>query len=363
NTTVVGSYSLGSDGRGSFTLSSASIVSTYQVALDGNGNAQFIEADNTGTHGTGLLRKQTVSNFAPQSFSGNYAFELAGTSSSGKRDTLAGVFQADGISLFKNGNVDTNFAGTLGTNLNGVTGTFLLAQNGRGAATLVLPVPATLNFVFYMVTPSDVLFLGMDPISQTNPMTIGEALLQTQPSFDKASLNGSSIATATGLDASGNATVLAGLLNADGNTGINSIVDANDGGTINSNASASGSYSVASNGRATTSGLGNQLAVFYLISPNQAFVIGQDSAASSGIVEPQVGAPFSASSFTSYFTFGPPSAGSPGASDKTSNDFVGSILADGAGNISGKLDEAGATGIPSSNLSLKATYTVGANGR
>ena len=363
NTTVGGSYSIGSDGRGSFTLNSASIVSTYQFALDANGDAQLIEADNTGTHGTGVLRKQTVSNFTPQSFSGNYAFELAGTDVSGKRDALAGTFNADGLSLFKNGNIDTNFAGTLGTNLNGITGTFLLAQNGRGAASLALPTPATLNLVFYMVTPSDALFIGMDPISQTNPMTVGEALLQAQPSFDKTSLNGSSIVTASGLATSGNASVLAGLLTADGNTGISSTLDTNAGGTITSNASASGSYSVASNGRVTTSGLNNQLAVMYLIGPNQAFVIGQDSAASAGIVEPQIGAPFDATSFTSYFTFGPSLRASLLTPDKASNDFVGSLLSDGAGNISGKLDEAGPTGIPSSNLAVKATYTVGANGR
>jgi len=363
NTTVAGSYSLGSDGRGSLTISSASITSTYQLALDGNGNAQFIEADSTGTHGIGILRKQTVSNFTPQSFSGNYAFQLAGTDSSGKRDSLIGVFQADGASLLKNGNADTNDAGTLGTNLNGVTGTFLVAQNGRGNATLTLPVPATLNFVFYMVSPSDVLFMGLDPISATNPMTIGEAALQTQPSFDATALNGSSVATATGLDTGGNASVLAGLLTANGGGGISSTTDTNDGGTIASNASAGGSYSVASNGRVTTSGLGNQLAVLYLIAPNRAFVIGQDSAASSGIVEPQTAGPFSAASFISYFTFGPPSAGSPGTSDKNSNDFIGSILTDGAGNVTGKLDEAGATGIPSSNLALKATYAVAANGR
>jgi hypothetical protein len=363
NTTVAGSYSIGSDGRGSFTLNSASIVSTYQFALDANGDAQLIEADNTGTHGTGVLRKQTVSNFTPQSFSGNYAFELAGTDPSGKRDALAGIFNADGLSLFKNGNIDTNFAGTLGTNLNGVTGTFLLAQNGRGAASLALPTPATLNFVFYMVTPSDALFIGMDPISQTNPMTVGEALLQSQPSFDKTSLNGPGIATASGLASSGNATALAGLLTADGNMGVSSTLDTNAGGTITSNASASGFYSVASNGRVTTSGLSNQLAVMYLIGPNQAFVIGQDSAASAGIVEPQIGAPFDATSFTSYFTFGPPLPPPSLTSDKLSNNFVGSLLSDGAGTLSGKLDEAGPTGIPSSNLALKATYTIGANGR
>lgn len=363
NTTIAGSYSLGSDGRGSLTVSSASITSTYQFALDGNGNAQLIEADSTGTHGIGFLRKQTTTNFTPQNFSGNYAFQLTGADSSGKRDSLVGVFQADGTSLFKNGNADTNDAGTLGTNLSGVTGTFLLTQNGRGNASLTLPTPATLDFVFYMVSPSDVLFMGLDPISATAPMTIGEALLQTEPSFNSASLNGSSVATATGLDTSGNASALAGLLAANGANGISSTTDTNDGGTVTSNSSASGSYSVASNGRVTTSGLGNQLAVLYLVAPNQAFVIGQDSAASSGIVEPQTGGPFSAASFTSYFTFGPPSAGSPGTSDKNSDNFVGSILADGAVNITGKLDEAGATGIPSSNLALKATYAVAANGR
>jgi len=362
DTTIFGTYSIGSDGRGSFTLDSASVISTYQFVLDGNGDAQFIEADDTGTHGTGILRKQKVSNFTPGSFSGNYAFQLAGTDSSGKRDTLAGVFHADGVSLFNSGNVDTNDAGILGTNLTGVTGTFLASQNGRGTATVALPT-TTLNFVFYMITPSDVLFVGIDPISAANPMTIGEALLQTQPSFNAASLNGSSVATASGLGASGNASALAGLLSANGANGISSTLDVNNGGTVALNTTTSGSYSVAANGRVTTSGLASQLAVLYLVGPNHGFVIGQDPAASSGVLEPQTGGPFNAASFTSYFSFGPPSAGSPGTSDKASNDFAGSVLADGVVNVSGKLDEAGASGIPSSNLPLKATYTVGTNGR
>lgn len=363
NNTIAGIYSIGSDGRGSFSLSTGSIVYTYQFVFDSNGDAQFIEADDSGTHGTGILRRQTVSNFTPQSFSGNYAFGFAGTDSAGKRDAFAGVFHADGASLFENGNADTNDAGTLGTNLSGVTGTFLLGQNGRGTATITLP-SATLTFVFYMISPSDALFVGVDPLSQTNPMTTGEALLQTQPSFAPAALNASSVVTATGLGASGNSSVLAGLLSANGANGITATLDANAGGTITSAPLATGSYSVAANGRVTTSGIGNQLAVLYLVAPNQAFLIGQDPAASSGIVEAQSGGPsFSAASLISYFSFGPPLSGSPAVSDKSSNDFVGSLLADGVANLSGKLDEAAPTGIPSSNLALKATYTVAANGR
>jgi Putative Ig domain len=364
--TMTGTYTIGSDGLGSMSLTVNSIVFVYDFALDGQGNAQLIEGDENipFTHGTGTLRKlpTTTPNFTDASFSGNYAFQFAGIDGNGKRATYVGVLQANGAGLFENGNVDTNDGGAVGTNIGGVSGIYTVAPpTGRGTATISIPNGPTLNFTFYMITPSDVLFMGFDPLA-SNPMTTGEAILQTQPSFDASSMTGSSVITTTGQNSSGNASVLLGLLTANGANSVGAAINGNDGGAITST-SASGSYSVSSNGRVSTSGLGSQLAVLYLISPNQGFVIGQDSAASSGVAEAQSGAPFNAASFTSYFTFGPPLTGSPGSGDGTASDYVGSFISNGISSVSGKITQDIGNGTPpNSNLSASGSYTVNANG-
>ena len=365
--TMTGTYTIGSDGLGSMSMTINSIVFVYDFALDGQGNAQLIEGDENipFTHGTGTLRKlpTTTPNFTPASFNGSYAFQFAGIDSSGKRASYVGILQANGAEVFENGNVDTNDGGSVGTNISGISGSYVVAQNGRGLATISIPSGPTLNFTFYMITPSDVLFMGFDDMQVTsNPMTTGEAILQTQSSFDASSMNGSSVVTATGQNSSGNASVLLGLLTANGANSVSAAINGNDGGAITST-SASGSYSVSSNGRVSTSGLGSQLAVLYLVSPNQGFVIGQDSTASSGVVEAQSGAPFNAASFTSYFTFGPPLTGSPDSGDGTASDYVGSFISNGISSLSGKITQDIGNGTPpNSNLSASGSYTVNANG-
>ncbi len=356
---LTGTYAMNPDGQGTLTLTANSITCEYVVAVDGNGDAQFIEADSTSTstRGTGILRKQPPpNNFIASNFSGNYAFQLAGTDLNGKRATYAGVFQADGVGNFSNGNVDSNDAGTLGTNITGVSGSFLVAQDGRGNATFSIPGGPSLDFVFYMITPSDVLFMGFDPLDSSHPMMTGEAILQTQSSFDATSMSGSSIATETG-----QSSVLLAQVSGNGAGSVTAAVNTNNGGSIGST-TASGSYVVSSNGRVAMSGLGAQLRALYLISPNYGFLIGQDSAASSGLAEAQSAGPFNAASFASYFTFGPPFAGSPAAGSSTTNDFVGSVVSDGVSTISGTIGETTGSDVLNLTLSTKGGYTVSSNG-
>lgn len=383
---LFGKYTVGSDGRGSMTFtitcdttakscvclpsavsctsSSVSNSFAYQFVMDGNGNGQFMEQDGSGIRGTGILRKQSQVIFSPSNFSGNYGFGFGGADNAGSRISMAGVIHADGNSLLQNGNADVNDAGTLNTNVTGVSGTFLLAPNGRATASISGLASAALNYAFYMASPSDVFFISLDPISATNPLTSGEAILQTQPSFDATSLNGASVVTEAGMDSGGKASVLAGLLSANGSGGVTATTDTNDGGTVVSNASASGSYTSSSNGRFVLSGLGPQLGVLYLMGPNQGIVLGHDSSASLGLLEAQTsGAPFDAGSISGYFSFGPPGAGYPGPAETGVSDFVGSFNSDGIGTWLGKLNKVNSNNSSLSNQSLKLTYTVNSNGR
>jgi Putative Ig domain len=387
-TSLTGRYTIGNDGRGNFnwtitcstttpacqclptssscTTTTVSTTFAYQMVIDANGDAQFEEADISGFRGTGIIRKQTLNTFTESNVTGNYAFEFTGADASNGRVALAGVMNANGSGVLSNGNADVNDAGAVSSNLTGVRGTYLVSPDGRATASLSLPLspPEALNYIFYMASPSDILVAGIDTLGASSPMTSGELILQTQQSFDATSLNSPAVVTLSGVGAGGKASVLAGLLAGNGANGVSVGFDANDGGTITTAGSASGTYTPATNGRFVLAGLGNQLSVLYLVSPNQGFVVGKDSAASAGIAEAQeTGISYNESNFASYFTFGSPLTGPPGMAETGVSDLEGTYLVDGAGNLSGKFDKISATGAESLNQVFKATYIVATNGR
>ena len=65
-TNLVGTYTLGSDGRGTFTFTGSTPAQpspqfTYAFSIDAIGNGRFIEFDSSGTRGSGKIELQTVS--------------------------------------------------------------------------------------------------------------------------------------------------------------------------------------------------------------------------------------------------------------------------------------------------------------
>lgn len=354
---LTGTYTMGSDGRGVLMFTIGSSMSSYAFALDSASNGQFVELDSSGTHGSGIFRKQLLSGFSAANFSGDYAFGLAGADSSGKRAALAGTIHADGSVNLTGGNLDVNDAGTLQSNLQAISGNFSVAGNGRGTATITIPKPATLNFVFYMVSADQALFMGSDAISSTNPRVSGEALRESNEPFDTSSLSGVSVTSGTGLDGS-NASVFIGLFNASGGNATLT-ADQNDAGTVSSIPLQSGSYTVASNGRVLVSGLGSRISVLYLAATNQAFVLGSDAAATLGILELQTDGPvFNDASFSGGFT-----AGTQSTSDGSSEELSGTLSADGVGNSTGTLDEVDSSGTQHAGLAFTAVSSIASSGR
>jgi hypothetical protein len=355
NQSFTGTYTMGSDGRGVLMITVGSSTSSYAFALDSASNGQFVELDSTGTHGSGILRKQLFSSFSAANFDGDYAFGLAGADSSGKRAALAGTIHADGSVNLTGGNLDVNDAGTLQSNLQGTTGDFGVAGNGRGTATIT--IPATLDFVFYMVSDDEALFMSSDAISSKTPRVSGEALRESNGPFGASSLSGNSITSVIGLD--GNmASVLIGLFNASaGNATLTA--DQNDAGTVSSIPLQSGSYVVAMNGRVMVSGLGNRISVLYLSATNQAFVLGSDAEASLGILEAQTDGPvFSNASFSGDFT-----AGTQATTDASSEELSGTLSTDGMGNSTGTLDELDSSGKQNPNLKFTGVSAISSSGR
>jgi hypothetical protein len=395
SSTILGStYAIGSDGRGTLELTfsfglNSPIIADYDLVLDSDGNATFFEnyttttsKDPKHTHGEGVLKAVTgPASFANANFSGNYAFGLPGYDLTGKPAALAGVFHSDGSQTLSPGTSDFNDAGSYSSQ--SLSGDYSFIAGTRGTAEFTFApnngAQQTLNFIFYFVNPSDLYFLEADSNTTTGLPTMfrlaGEVILQqTNTQFGQSALGGASVATGTGLGTSGNASVFAGLLTStlcNQNAAVTLAYDENNGGTINGGSAApisfSGTCAITSNGRVSFTGLGTtpaatRVAAAYLTGPAQGFLIGSDAAVTTGRLEQQTSAPpFSLMSFVDGYTLTAPFIAEAGVKN-----VIGQTTANGAGALTGVVDEIDPTGATSPNLAqtLTATYSSPApNGR
>jgi Putative Ig domain len=372
------SYSIGTDGRGTLELEVASgqgitLTTDYPLVLDSNGNIHFFENnatgtnnDTLGTHGEGVMKPAPGA--ATATFRGNYAFLLSGVDGNNKREALGGVLNSDGANITPGGsgpNTDLNDAGTF-TSQN-MSGSFSVVGSGspRGGATFLLEpagkAQTQLTFIFYFVSSSDLFFME-DDLSTTTlpnpPRLSGEMILQNPATvFDQAALGGTSVATGTGVDGD-NASIFGGLLTStlcDGNAPVSLAADENDGGTVTTSESFSGTCTVAPNGRATFNLAAGanpaRMASAYLTGPGNGFLMGSDAAVTTGRLEQQSGAPYANSSVVGGYTLTAPFPGETNVPN-----VAGQVTADGAGDITGTADAVVPPGKPAFlGQSLSAT--------
>jgi hypothetical protein len=181
-----------------------------------------------------------------------------------------------------------------------------MSANGRGTLTLT-SVAGTGNTVLYLVSASEALFMTTDPQS-TSSIVAGEALQQSGAPFAANPLSGSYVGYFSGLGGTGSGRTiifLAGPLTS-GSNSFNATLQLNDGGTFTS-FSSSGTYSVSNSGRmifTPTTGLKRTL-VLYLVSSSQAFLLIGNGGVDSGFFQSQSGGPFSDSSASGTYAFGP----------------------------------------------------------
>jgi Putative Ig domain len=371
--TLSGTYSIGTDGRGSFQLTATNsvgqmVTDVFQFALESDGSAPFFANDkalnwsDTPTRGSGILKQKVGGSFAASNFNGNYSFGFSGQDSGAKQAALVGFVHADGVSTFSPGTIDYNDAGAYSPAVP-LSGNFAVTSStGRGTASLIFQPPTTaqftLNYAFYMVSPDDLFFVALDPTDSTHPRLAGEMILQNPNTvLNNSALNGVSVATGTGLAT--NASVFAGFLTADGNGNATVSYDENNGGVIGTPAFAS-AYRVLTSGRVNlTSGLGPRIAALYLTGQGQGFLLGSDTAATSGLLELQTGTPpFSASSFEGGFTIG-----APFTADNQVADILGQFTADGTNHVQGVVDVFTAAGTANLNQPFGGAFSMGASGQ
>jgi hypothetical protein len=326
--------------------------------------------DNSGNRGSGIILQQSSTTFTAGVFSGDFSFLLPGYDATNKPFAVVGRFNSDGSSLITHSSADVNDAGTT-TNFPAVTGVFTnLSANGRGQMNLSFG-PNDESFIFYLVSPSEVIILSSQnavtaangTVTVTNlPPFGGIAKRQSGGPFANASLNGTYVVTGSGIDANSDSSVFGSLMlftpNSTGGVITPQTFDQNDAGSISSAVPAVGKYVVQSNGRAVLTETTNRLGLAYLVSPTEAFFVGADSAASAGRAELQAGASFSTSSVQGQYTLG-----GPFLTDAQSTTLSGVASADGAGNITGTTDTESGGGTQGLGEALTATYTVASSGR
>jgi hypothetical protein len=364
--TFTGTYTVGNDGRGTMQLivtNSKGAIATfnYLLAIYSNNTIAMIENDTLGTpqaHGSGTIKPVIGGTLTAANFSGNYVLELDGQDVTNKPEVIVGVVHADNSSTLSPGTIDINDAGTYTPAL-ALSGNFQVSgSNNKGAMILTFQLPNSapvqLEYTFYFVSNSDIFCIAIDPTDTTHPRLAGELFLQEpSASFTAQALNGTSVATGTGLDGA-NSSVFAGLLTGNGISAANLTYDQNDGGTVTLNNPAAGSFTAdpSGNGRFAFTGLGARISAAYLTAPNQGLLIGSDAAVTYGRLDAQTSvAPFNSGSILGGYTLS-----APASLDAATLNIVGQLNSpNGTGSIQGTLDEVDNNGTAHSPQNLSGT--------
>jgi hypothetical protein len=293
------------------TFSTETLTYTFVLQQGGSGapRGQLVEpGDMTAIRGSISGSGVFVQVPPDVSLSGDYAFGMAGTDPSGGRMSEVGRFNVT------NGNVsagvaDINDAGTVTANAQ-VSGTFLQALDAYSRAVATLTIGGQPHSLDIFVNSSGGGF-AIDDAS-----TVGFArlagIISSQANagaYSNGDLNAPFIFSAWGVvpgpPASSDSTVgLASGFNSGAGT-FNLLFDKVSGGVANLNQSATASYSVAANGRATVSyTLGGNTVdyVFYLDNLNDGFILGTSgNTAEFGFFQPQAPGPFTTATINGTF--------------------------------------------------------------
>lgn len=279
-----GTYSVGTDGRGTLTFADDGGTHTFSFVLTSNTRGQLIAFDG-GPVVSGFIRQQdqTAAATAP---SGTYVFALSGDN--GGPSAVVGEVTFGSTVM---GTEDTNTNGVIAS-ATGLTGTASLGAGGRGALQL-----GSSNYIFDIIDAST-LVLANTGAGTAHLAGIAYAQSGT---FTNASL-GTSAYLVSGVTSGSSPDAYAQVGRFDTNSSgtiINGVLDVNTAGgtSANSQFGSSVSYTVDASGRGTFSSgasVGNTTFIFWLASPKQGVIMSADSggpAATGVVLQQQIGIP------------------------------------------------------------------------
>ena len=316
-------YTVAADGKGTLTLShpdpansSVADVFTFSIVLTSTSGGLMVETDGSSTM-AGNFRLQNITN----TFATAYAFDFSGLDlGSGDSASFVGQFTTNGVSGVTGGVMDVNDGASPTGPLTIQPGTIVpdavnFSNFGRGTLTLTTTVSSqilNLNYVFYMVDATHMVFVENDSIAETT----GSAIAQNNVPATVAALPGSFVFAVGGGAFSTNLfgpLARAGRFTADANGALTSVaLDEDFVGGVNVFPASGGfsniSFTIdpAGTGRGTlnfTDVSTNEdfVFIFYLASPTQGFM--QDNSASvvaDGTITAQSGA-FTAASMAGQY--------------------------------------------------------------
>jgi len=304
-TGIGGSYTVGTDGRGTITFSSATPAfpasPTYAFAIDpgGSGHGRLIEFDTTGGRGSGRLEAQMVSSCVVSStnttYNGNFAFggsgfSIASATGGAGPIAFAGAFTAAAppagstIGNIGPGEMDENTPGFVTSQTaDTVSGTYQAASSTDATHctfTLGTTSIGTLNFGAYPVSNSEAFLVEMDQTSLTTPLlSVADMVQQIGNPFPaQNTISGPMAGGLSGQGLSGNTylpdvAILQFLAPGSGSFTMQ-VID-NQAGTVTTWASPfQVNYQTDSLGRLTTNLIHPFEPTLYLIDSDDAFVVG-----------------------------------------------------------------------------------------
>ena len=301
---VTGSYQVFNDGTGSLTLTLPSGSLVFAITLVSSSKFNMIEADPTGFFfaGAGVGLKQDTAAFANPP-NGTFIFRTHRISSSLVSTAIVGQM-AISSGVINSGDEDVNVVGTGLTSPSITSGIFNFPDtSGRGTGSFTDSSANTIPFNYYVVDSTHIRLFTTDGQSG-----LGAAEAQSGGPFGASSLSGNyayGLSGDTATNFRGIQTI--GRFNASGGNLTAGASDSEADGVASLNQSFTGTYNVASNGRAVVnfnySNGGKPQHIYWLVSPTRAFLLVNDSGkAADGTVDAQTVSSFSNSTMNGQFS-------------------------------------------------------------
>lgn len=351
NIGLTGSYNTRADGRGVATLTTSAGNFSLVFSIV-NANRVLITRFETAANGSGTMDLQNSAAFTTAALAGQFAFNLSGVDVANNPFATVGSIVTSATGTVTSGVNDSSDDGAIVTAAAITAGSFSVAANGRGTASLTTS-SGVLNFAFYVVDANHIKLVETDT---TNALA-GDAFRQSG-TFSNATLTGPFAFTLGGANLSA-PFVAGGVLTSNGAGAVSGVEDVNNGGVVNTNLTFTGTYLMAANGRGTAilpTGLGTVNLAFYPTTHGVQVLEIDTGLIASGVAFQQTGTLGTAAVTGSYamnFT---------GVSSNGPLDSIAEFNANGSGSLSGIVDFNN-FGSLSTGGSLTGTYSLDATGR
>jgi hypothetical protein len=393
-----GTFTIGSDNRGQLIFSSLTGTPTFAFSLDSTGaRGRLIEFDATGVRGSGQIELQNTSTCVNNTLSGsgtlgaNWVIGVSGATGNFSGVTpgpmaMVGRFTAEvPASGTTPGNIDTgevdlSYPQQVLTQNTNFSGTFANSQQAARCVMSLSQQISTMNFAVYPITTTsnvltEAFVVETDTLSASAPfVTAGKMIAQVGYPFTtpSATMSATSVGALSGSVIPNGQTAylpFVGVSQLD-STGAQSFTMQlfdNIGGSVSSFTGNTISFTVANSdtfGRFDTSlvdNVGPISPAFYVIGPNEAFCILENTAAPVlGIFEPQSTGGFTTSAIAGNFT-----AGTAPPNTSATTDFSGQAVLASTGNTTDSIaavEDISTTGGNASAQAVTGTNTLSGTG-